>query len=293
MLAVARFALLVVSCVLWAPRVGAESVPTREVQQLSISLPERVRIEAGWFTLGSDAAAIAQAMRVCNEAPGESACSAESFADERPAHRVHLRAFEIDRFEVSNAQYARCVSAGVCLPSASSEDDRDTARPELPVTQVRWQDARDYCRFAGGDLPSEAQWEYAAHGSSTRAFPWGEAWNTRLANHVESAHAASQDGFPFAAPVQSFPDGKSFFGLRNMAGNVWEYMLDRYAGAYASADDQIDPQGPAQGDQHVIRGGSWRSAALALRARFRGHLPDQETRPDVGMRCVYEVQRRP
>jgi formylglycine-generating enzyme required for sulfatase activity len=179
------------------------------------------------------------------------------------------------------------------LPSGSSESDARVGLPEHPVVQLSWQDARTYCRWAGGELPTEAEWEYAARGTSRRPFPWGQLWNSRLANHGEAESAEGAiDGYRYAAPVDAFPDGKSFFGLRNMAGNVWEFVLDRYAGPYSTQENRVDPEGPRTGTDRVIRGGSWRSPAHALRVSFRAHVPDGETRPDVGMRCVYGAARQ-
>ncbi|HEX4353398.1 MAG TPA: formylglycine-generating enzyme family protein, partial [Polyangiales bacterium] len=224
--------------------------------------------------------------------PSEGECNPDMFDDERPAHRVHVRAFAIDRDEVSNAEYAHCVNAGACLPSASSDGDARIGQASQPVVQIRWEHAREYCRWVRGDLPTEAQWEYAAHGSSARAFPWGESWNSRIANHGQAESAEGDvDGYRYAAPVDAFPDGASFFGLRNMAGNAWEFVLDRYGGPYASDGDRVEPEGARTGTEHMIRGGSWRSSAYALRTRFRAHVADNEIRPDVGFRCAYATSR--
>jgi iron(II)-dependent oxidoreductase len=201
-----------------------------------------------------------------------------SFASEQPAHRVFVHAYAIDRTEVSNAAHARCVRAGRCYPPHVAPEPGSAERP---VVQLTWSEARAFCRFAGGDLPSEAQWEYAARGSSARVFPWGNAFNSDL---VTSAPAVRP------SPVESHRDGKSFFGLLNMAGNVAELVRDHFAPGYAGAQRRIDPEGPPAGAERVLRGGSFRSPPEALRATAREGIREDEARADVGLRCAYVTQ---
>lgn len=258
---------------------------------LGASAPPRISIAAGPFSMGLADSALASAKRACVLGlPAGAECDEALFADERPAHEVELRSYAIDRTEVSHAAYLRCVVAGACAPSAAAEHDVRIGLPEQPVVQVTWQDAQRYCRFVGGSLPTEAQWERAARGGSERAFPWGDSFNTRLANHGTATDEPSEqhavDGYRYAAPVHAYPDGKSFYGALNMAGNVWELVLDRYA-PYDGAATRVEPTGPSTGDEHVIRGGSWRTPPLMLRTTFRAHLPVAERRPDVGFRCAY------
>jgi formylglycine-generating enzyme required for sulfatase activity len=126
-----------------------------------------------------------------------------------------------------------------------------------------------------------------------RAFPWGDVFNSRLANHgsvadEEAADDASViDGHRHAAPVDAYADGRSFYGALNMAGNVWEWVADWYASRHDPAATRVDPSGPSTGDERVMRGGSWRAPAFMLRTTFRAHLPAAERRPDVGFRCAY------
>jgi sulfatase modifying factor 1 len=258
----------------------------------SLRPPARVRIEAARFWMGSNDDAIGHALEACALAPpGNGRCTPELFADEQPEHEVFLSAFAIDRLEVSNQAYLRCVSAGACAPSGISENDVRLGRPEHPVASITWREAETYCHWVSGRLPTEAQWERAARGDSARTFPWGRVWNPKLANHgAGDGSESEQDGFRFAAPVDAFPDGRSFYGLLNMAGNVWEFVADRYA-AYDSQASAVEPAGPNSGSERVIRGGSWRAAPYTLRASARARIPEGERRADVGFRCAYAAAR--
>jgi formylglycine-generating enzyme required for sulfatase activity len=193
--------------------------------------------------------------------------------------------------EVAQADWRRCVRAGECHPARVSEADTRLGRPEHPVAGVTWDEARRYCAWVGGRLPTEAEWERAARGGSARRFPWGNRLDERLANHGRaSAEPEEADGHAYAAPVDAYPDGKSAHGLLQMAGNVWELTADRYAGDAYAKGEQTDPRGPREGEEHVMRGGSWRSPAYTLRVTHRASLKDGESRPDVGFRCVYDAR---
>lgn len=261
-------------------------------RRAALQPPARVRIEAARFWMGSSDEAIARAVEACLLAPPTSArCTPELFADEQPEHEVFLATYAIDRLEVSNQAYLRCVTAGACAPSGISESDARLGRPEHPVASVSWREAESYCRWVSGHLPTEAQWERAARGDSARTFPWGRVWNPKLANFGAADGGENEsDGHRFAAPVDAYPDGRSFYGLLNMAGNVWELVSDRY-GAYDAKASAVEPQGPKSGSERVIRGGSWRAPPSALRASARARIGESERRADVGFRCAYAATR--
>jgi len=257
--------------------VAAEpAAPTWQARELVQQSPARIRVVAGWFILGSDQAELDRAVALCKQSSGNDC----TFANETPARRVFVRSFEIDRVEVSNAAYDRCVTAGRCVPPRV-----DPALPvpqrQWPVVQVNWREAREYCRFMGGDLPSEAQWELASHGDSQRSFPWGDTLSPELARYAGGTAEPSD--------VSAYPKGKSFFGVLGMAGNVWELVLDRYVAPYSSETHSVDPLQLEAGSDRVMRGGSYRSPPHTLRARARAAIAEQEARADVGFRCAYAL----
>ena len=265
-------------------RAGAERFAT-----LTLSRGAVARLSAGTFVMGSDDAGITYASALCARysQPG-SLCDGATFRDEQPARLVQLAAFAIDRTEVTREAYLRCVAAGACAPSRVPEADARLSQPQHPAVLVTAAEAAAYCAWAGGRLPSEAEWERAARAGSPRRFPWGNQWNDRLANAAPHDPAVpDRDGYRYLAPVGAFPDGANTHGLLDMAGNVWELTADRYdAEAYAKAG-RVDPSGPAQGDLRVIRGGSHASPPHMLRAAQRSTVRENEPRPDVGFRCAY------
>jgi len=249
-----------------------------------------VPIKAGWGTMGSDKKEQLAAISICSHATHISdKCGQKLFQNEGPAHQVYLSAFRIDRMEVSNQAYQRCVVANACTPSHLPVSEQSLGAPNLPAVYITWNQAQHYCRWVGGDLPTEAQWERAASGPHHRRFPWGHYYNRHLANHGSFEMTADAiDGYEFAAPVDAFAEGKSVFGLLNTAGNVWEFTADYYASRYRKRKNRVDPKGPDTGDARVIRGGSWRSPVYTLRTTYRTKIEKNESRPDVGFRCAYK-----
>jgi len=193
--------------------------------------------------------------------------------DERPERIVVVQAFAIDRTEVTRAAYAACVVARGCkaVPADAAGPADGDAR--LPVTGVSWADAQAYCKFAGGRLPTEVEWEKAARGADGREYPWGDAPDCARANwgnfDGEGPCAAQNPGHP--VPVGSYPTGASPYGALDLGGNVWEWVADKY---------DEDP------GRRVVRGGSCCSYFVGPRAANRNAWAPEHRDADLGFRCA-------
>ena len=177
-----------------------------------------------------------------------------------------------------------------CNPSAYA-DDTTYNGDEYPVVGVSWQDADKYCRWAGAQLPTEAQWEYAARGDDGRIYPWGDAFDGSKANFCDTnctfdwKDGEQDDGHETTAPAGSYsPAGDSWVDAADMGGNVWEWTADWYSD-YPDTP-QINPTGPAAGEWKVLRGGSWRVFQLYLRAANRNVFSPFNRYFIAGFRCA-------
>lgn len=243
---------------------------------------EMVYVPGGEFQMGSTDEQVDQAWETCKRESGPG-CKREEFEHEHPLHTVALHGFWLDRTEVTNAQYRLCVNTGVCHPSGY-EDDSEFNADNHPVVGVDWYDATDYCQWAGARLPTEAEWEYAARGSEGRVRPWGDTFDETRCNYSDWAHD-EDDGYRWTAPVGSYPNGVSWCGALDLAGNVYEWVADWY-GDYPSGK-QVNPTGPSSGELRVLRGGSFADSSGIVRSADRYYAAPNDWGIGVfGFRCA-------
>jgi formylglycine-generating enzyme required for sulfatase activity len=197
--------------------------------------------------------------------------------DDRPARKVTVSSFRLDKHEVTNRQYAAFVQSTHHTPPyhwPGGSYAQDAA--EIPVYNVSWADANAYCTWVGNRLPTEAEWEHAARGNKEQMdYPWGDQPDVKKARY----NVTSGPG-----PVGKFPPND--FGLFDMAGNVAEWTADWFDGEYYKRNENTDPKGPAAGDYKVIRGGAWSDSPRRITVFFRNWVRPTQRTPNIGFRCA-------
>jgi len=266
-------------------------------EEITVTTPagtqhEMVLVPAGEFAMGSD----------------------RGRGDEQPVHTVYLDAYYIGKFEVTNAQYVVFLNAigrntnsqGNRLvdlrdPDAQIEFSEETFAlksadlADRPVVEVSWYGAKAYCEWVRLRLPTEAEWEKAARGTDGRTYPWGEEIDRARANYGKEGccRGDDSDGYFWSAPIGSYPDGASPYGAFDMAGNVWEFVMDWYGEDYYARSSARNPPGPDDGLFRVLRGGSMGSDPHRLRTTDRSGLPPAGTYVIIGFRCAGDIENLP
>ncbi len=248
-----------------------------------------------------------------------------AFADAKPPHRVQISTFCLDKTEVTTGAYQACVDKGVCeraLDHVSWPSVTDAQKKKYsgfcnagkgdkgthPINCVAWAMADNYCRQEGARLPTEAEWEYAARGSSQKKYPWGddppsakflnacgaecaEHWK-KTENEARKTMFEDNDGHVGTSPVGSFPAGASGHGVLDLAGNVWEWTSDFYE-PYVETDANnppVDPKGPAKGEKRVLRGGDYLGSEPDWsRPSYRWKTDPDTYNHAIGFRCAASV----
>lgn len=250
-------------------RPAVSSVPAQDYSMYKTRVGdegrEMVQVPEGPFTMGST----------------------DGDPDETPEHQVFLKAFYIDRKEVTQDEYmrfAKMTKRQAPRIEVFEDDQSKVLKPELAAMSVSWDEATAYCKWAGKRLPTEAEWEKAGRGEGKRKYPWGDKFVMNAAN-VDG----SEDGYKYLAPPGSFEAGRSPYGIYDMTGNVAEWVADSYDESYYKKSPYRDPKGPDNGDLKVVRGGSWRETEHNARLSKRFAAKHWRTDITIGIRCASDI----
>ncbi|WP_455223094.1 formylglycine-generating enzyme family protein [Kaarinaea lacus] len=255
-----------------------ESSTVASESTANASRENMILIPAGEFIMGSDDV----------DASGKSqefGFNEPLYLNEHPQRKVPLNAFYIDKFEVTNGefkQFLRDLGKYSELQISDLTERLQMQQDNLPVRNITWFKADEYCRFVGKRLPTEEEWEKAARGTDGREYPWGNEWN---ADNVNAGQGEAD-----LTPVGSFEQGKSAYGVYDMAGNVMEWTADWYE-PYPGAEYQSPNYGKKR---RVVRGGSWGGVGHYViphyfRVAYRFNFPPDQAFNDVGFRCAKDA----
>lgn len=247
--------------------VSCSSTPTLEEKLSEKDGMVLVYVQGGKFKMGTDV----------------------GFPYQGPMHTVSLDSFWIDKTEVTNQMYQKCVEAGACEPPAKSGSFTresyfgDPEYANYPVIYVDWYRAEAYCKWAGRRLPTEAEWEKAARGTDGRTYPWGEEIDCNLANYSPEEGACIGD----TSETGSYLAGASPYGALDMGGNVWEWVSDWYGSDFYKSSPSSNPTGPSTGDQRAFKGGCWDDTSKYISSAYRfGWNPSDDSTSVIGFRCA-------
>jgi formylglycine-generating enzyme required for sulfatase activity len=260
------------------PAIG--SMRTSEVDQMV-----QVYVPSGEFIMGSD------------DDEAKIAIEGGRAYPEIPVNKVYLDGYWIDKYEVTNSQYALCVAAGACKPPFVFNSETrpqyydDPEYSNYPVIWVNWYMARAYCEWTGRRLPTEAEWEKAGRGTDGRKYPWGnEPLSGERANFCDIncprtiANPLYNDGYADTSPVGNYPAGASPYGAMDMSGNVWEWtgtLIMPYPYDANDGREDLDITG-----ERVWRGGPWSNGYWWMRISVRYRSIPSYWQVNLGFRCA-------
>ena len=261
---------------------------SKAAQQVLTTI-EWVSIPEGTFLMGSTPEAANAAYQ--DAKLRSSMLEQHTFDAELPQHQVYLSAYEISRYEITNAQYRAFVEA-MNRPTPRGHNGEKTWEDETlngdtqPVVGVTWFDAQAFAEWIGGSLPSEAQWERAARGTEARIYPWGDI-PPKARQHANFARRYNRP-----MPVGQFPKGESPDGIADLAGNVWEWCLDEYNPTAYQRNAGSVPRNPINLRfrdvlrARVIRGGAWDVGSAFLRSGLRFKFYPLDSTHTIGFRVI-------
>jgi formylglycine-generating enzyme required for sulfatase activity len=295
-----------------------EIIEIRTIDQM-----EMVFVKEGSFKRGSSDKQIDQVIKDCYKMyPEGNYCNREVYArQEQPEKEVQIDAFWMDKTEVTNAQFCLFLNEngnqstngiqwfepgyghrGVVygyIEEADGVYKPQEGYENYPVIEVSWYGAQAYCEWIGGRLPTEAEWEYAAKGPMNNIYPWGNDFDGTVVNYRDISFdfdnqgkdTSFSDSSPKWTEVGGYPEGASWCGVLDLAGNVHEWVYDWYAEGYYSVSPSSNPQGPERGDYKVCRGGSWYDPGWHVRGSYRKIISPSSARMHwVGFRCVISAE---
>ena len=181
---------------------------------------------------------------------------------------------------MTNALYKACVIASACYEPNDISNYASSQYADHPVVFVDWDMAKTYCEWRSAKLPTEAQWEKAARGTDEPTYPWGEEIDCSKANYLGCSGSTSS--------VMTYQSGISPYGVYDMAGNVWEWVVDWYSETYYETSATENPTGPDSGTLRVLRSGAWNLGALVVRTSLRNAQPPSVFDNDIGFRCAMD-----
>ena len=266
-----------------------DTIPVNDYA-LMIMIPE------GTFRMGSTFAEITETFEECKQY--DNTCGLWWFEDEYPDNLIYLETYWIDLFEVTNEKYLEFVEQTGHRPALDASCETPNCKKgnlwdgnsfpkrvrNQPVTQVNWYDADAYCKWRGKRLPTEAEWEKAARGPVGNKYPWGNSSPKGRATYQRKWR-----GVYTMTDVGSYSTGVSVYGVFDMSGNVWEWVSDWYSRKHYSYIAKENPQGPAEGEFKVVRGGSWVNYPDTLRSAGRRWSRPEVLFNDTGFRCAKDV----